>query len=625
MRRRSAVRWAAGAAAIGCVAVVVVPSQAFASSTDYLSPTGSGTACTQAAPCTLAYWEASVESTLFAGSVTILEGDGGTYGTIGSPLTSQINVPSAVTLEGDPAQARPVIHSNVSGNAGIDTLSTTAVVSDVDIEYTGNESAIDGPGTFNRVIANVPSGAAAACTFLNGATLTDSICSGEYGLYDAVGGSSVPWDFTLRNDTIYGSTTAVTLNAGGPLLAVTISNSIIRSAAGADLIVEESSGSAAATLDHSNYGSVQLGGSATATAAGSATNQTAAPSFVDVATNNFHEVAGSPTIDVGSDSSANGTLDLDGNTRDVGAHTDIGAYEFLIAPSASTAAATAVTETGVALNGAVDPEGLATTYQFQYGTSTSYGSVTPSSSAGAANSAASVSAPLSGLSPGTTYHYRLAATNSQGTTYGTDETFTTVTDPVIGKSLPSAEVDHPYSEPIVVSGGALPQTFSLVAGTLPAGLTLSSSGTISGTPRATAAASLTVKDTDADGVSVTGVVSLNVLAPTIKIDSSKLKFKHSNTSIELTCETAACSGKAEITKTERVKVKKDHKTKTKTETIVLASGSYSLATGATGEVTITLTGPGKHDLAHVASHALHETAKATVLGGTTATTKVKVS
>jgi hypothetical protein len=200
-----------------------------------------------------------------------------------------------------------------------------------------------------------------------------------------------------------------------------------------------------------------------------------------------------------------------------------------------------------------------------------------------------------------------------------------VTDPVIGKSLPSAEVDHPYSEPIVVSGGALPQTFSLVAGTLPAGLTLSSSGTISGTPTATAAASLTVKDTDADGVSVTGVVSLNVLAPTIKIDSSKLKFKHSNTSIELTCETAACSGKAEITKTERVKVKKDHKTKTKTETIVLASGSYSLATGATGEVTITLTGPGKHDLAHVASHALHETAKATVLGGTTATTKVKVS
>jgi len=195
-----------------------------------------------------------VESTLIAGSVTILEGDGGTYGTIGSPLTSQINVPSAVTLEGDPAQARPVIHSNVSGNAGIDTLSTTAVVSDVDIEYTGNESAIDGPGTFNRVIANVPSGAARRLHLLNGATLTDSICSGEYGLYDAVGGSSVPWDFTLRNDTIYGSTTAVTLNAGGPLLAVTISNSIIRSAAGADLIVEESSGSAAATLDHSNYG-----------------------------------------------------------------------------------------------------------------------------------------------------------------------------------------------------------------------------------------------------------------------------------------------------------------------------------------------------------------------------------
>jgi hypothetical protein len=363
---------------------------------------------------------------LTAGSVAILEGNDGTYGTVGSPLTSQINVPSGVTLEGDPAQARPVIHSSVSGNPGIETLSTTSAVVDVDIEYTGNEAAIDGPGAFNRVIANVPSGTAQAATFLNGATLTDSICSGKFGIYDSLGGGGAD-DFTLRNDTIYGSTTALTLEASGTSVSATISNTIIRSASGPDVVVEGSSGSATATLDHSNYGSVSVAGSATATAAGSATNQTATPSFVDLTTHDFHEAAASPTIDAGADGSANGTLDLDGNPRDVGLHTDIGAYEFLIAPSTSTTAATAVTGTSAALNGAVDPEALAATYQFQYGTSTSYGSVTPSTSAGAANGAAAVTAPLSGLSPGTTYHYRVVATNSQGSSYSADATFTTLT------------------------------------------------------------------------------------------------------------------------------------------------------------------------------------------------------
>ena len=53
------------------------------------------------------------------------------------------------------------------------------------------------------------------------------------------------------------------------------------------------------------------------------------------------------------------------------------------APVVTTSAASGVTCTAATLNGTVNPEGAATTYQFQYGTSTSYGSVAPASTASA--------------------------------------------------------------------------------------------------------------------------------------------------------------------------------------------------------------------------------------------------
>ena len=103
------------------------------------------------------------------------------------------------------------------------------------------------------------------------------------------------------------------------------------------------------------------------------------------------------------------------------------------APAVTTGAASGVTSTTATLNGTVNPEGAATSYQFQYGTSTSYGSVTPASpaSAGSGSSAISESASLSGLSASTTYDYRLVATNATGTTDGSNQTFTT---PAAGQS-----------------------------------------------------------------------------------------------------------------------------------------------------------------------------------------------
>jgi phosphodiesterase/alkaline phosphatase D-like protein len=81
------------------------------------------------------------------------------------------------------------------------------------------------------------------------------------------------------------------------------------------------------------------------------------------------------------------------------------------------------------LGGSVNPEGQPTTYVFQYGTSSAYGSQTPSTSAGSGTKAVSASAVLGGLAPNTTYHYRLAATNVNGTTYGHDLSFKTAVLP----------------------------------------------------------------------------------------------------------------------------------------------------------------------------------------------------
>ncbi len=102
------------------------------------------------------------------------------------------------------------------------------------------------------------------------------------------------------------------------------------------------------------------------------------------------------------------------------------------APTAVTRAAASVSPSTAVLEGAVDPNGAATTYYFQYGTSAAYGLSTPVRSAGSGTSSATVSEPLSGLQPRTIYHYRLVAASAGGTVMGAGLTFTTT-----GSAVPS--------------------------------------------------------------------------------------------------------------------------------------------------------------------------------------------
>ncbi len=83
------------------------------------------------------------------------------------------------------------------------------------------------------------------------------------------------------------------------------------------------------------------------------------------------------------------------------------------------------------LNGLVNPTGAATSFHFEYGTTIDYGSVrpVPDVSVGEGGDAMSESTKVSGLQPGTLYHFRIVATNVAGTSYGPDRTFVTLTGP----------------------------------------------------------------------------------------------------------------------------------------------------------------------------------------------------
>jgi subtilisin family serine protease len=113
---------------------------------------------------------------------------------------------------------------------------------------------------------------------------------------------------------------------------------------------------------------------------------------------------------------------------------------------------------------------------------------------------------------GTQVSFNTATVNA-GTAYRCATTATAIAPTISSSPLPDGTTGIAYSSTFTASGGVSPYTWSITSGSLPAGLSLSTAGSITGTPTTTGTASFTVRATGADGGTSTRSTSIRVAAP----------------------------------------------------------------------------------------------------------------
>ena len=314
----------------GTIVAAAVAALAWAGSaraeTRYAEQGGSGTACSPAAPCSL---QLAVESaTVNDGDEVVLLG--------AAPFveTGEVTIDDAITVRG---ASRQVVQTSAANGIRVDDPG--AVLRRVSVEHSGASAALLlRRGTAEIVAAR--SGGAVACSIAPAAggpapLLRDGTCLSEGGAsaLSATATASGAASGRVRNVTAYalatGSNGLLVSASGGASLALDVHNAILSGEA-SDAAATASAGSAAlAGLSTSNFLSrSQSGGGATAvTDPASAGNQSAEPLLAAPASADFHQLAGSPTIDSGGASTELGETDIDGEPRSQGRAPDIGADE----------------------------------------------------------------------------------------------------------------------------------------------------------------------------------------------------------------------------------------------------------------------------------------------------------
>jgi hypothetical protein len=335
------IRGLVAAIAVTWAALLLSASAAFATAR-FASPTGSSLSpCTHAEPCDIM---TAINGSKEGDDITI---EPGTYGPL--PAVGQLFPEHPVTIHGQAGASRPVIVSAAgTGLPAIVVLGGNTTVSDLEIDAPsaryGLEVVVPGVNV-DRVIFHVFGTESDACFAVSPMTMTNSVCAAD-------GSTGVGFllqtnvSATLRNDTFEApgsSGIGVWADAlGGNRPTLTVSNAIAHGGKADLLASADSNPSSVATIaaDHSNYliaTAIPGSGTASVTAAGSGTNQTAPPRFVNAGADDFHELAASPTIGAGFASAVNGPLDLDGNPRQFGGGVDIGAYQFIPPPTGPAA------------------------------------------------------------------------------------------------------------------------------------------------------------------------------------------------------------------------------------------------------------------------------------------------
>lgn len=322
-------------------AALAAPAVAQGAAQRYAAPGGTGSACTQATPCSL---DVAVEDAAVADGDEVIV-------TPGSYTTADVLVTDAISLHGQAGQPRPTV--NVSSGNGL-KVSDAATVSDLKIQGVLVGFSADSGiarSTFERLEVSASGPAGRACQVNGEATIRDSVCWASGATAWGLGGNvvsspAVTYAIKLRNVTAVSGDRGIFFNLLAPGATFDIdAKNVIADGAATD-VWASSSGSGTSTLislANSNYTNTaqtpSSGSVASVTTPGTANNQFAAPAFVNAGAGDFHQTAGSPTIDAGVTDAFTGTTDLDGDARSLDgngvcpAAPDIGADEFVGTPA----------------------------------------------------------------------------------------------------------------------------------------------------------------------------------------------------------------------------------------------------------------------------------------------------
>jgi hypothetical protein len=214
----------------------------------FASPVGTGTTCSQPSPCSIV----TAVNSAGVGDEVIVAGDQGSYGTPGSPITTQLTNANAVSLHGVAGKPMPVIYSNISGDDALLLNNGGDQLSDLHVEnLAASGTAVFIGGDADHLIAR---GGGEGCVPNATSTIIDSVCAGDgFGIGVSIGTSGAP-TMTLRNVTAIGNASyGISLDANGFNWVVNATNVIARGGF-KDIATSESNfGSVNFSADHSNY------------------------------------------------------------------------------------------------------------------------------------------------------------------------------------------------------------------------------------------------------------------------------------------------------------------------------------------------------------------------------------